>query len=430
MTETVGDAVATPATAKPAAAAGVVTGAAARRGADGVPTRTDQAPLRAPSRTVPAPSPAVRPVPSDPAAGRHRVAFVIEALTVGGAERMVVAMANAFVADGVDVHVVCLAHAGELAAELGPAVRLHVLGKRPGIDVRLPPRLRRLMRRIAPDAVNSHLWVANLWTRVSLPGTGLRIVVTEHNRDAWKSAAYRRIDRALVPVTDLMIAVSEDTADFYRTDVGVPARLVHVINNGIDTARYAAGDGAALRRRWAPEGQFLIGTVGRLAAQKNHLRLVEAARRLVDAGHDVRVVIVGEGPERSRIEARVAGLGLDGVVRLTGSRTDVPDVLAALDLFVLSSDREGHPLAALEAQAAGTPVVLTRAGGNADAIARSGARVGGVLADPDARALADAIGALVTDRARLADMAAFARRHALEHFDVRRMVERYASVLG
>ena len=87
----------------------------------------------------------------------------------------------------------------------------------------------------------------------------------------------------------------------------------------------------------------------------NHPRLVDAARRLVDVGHDVRVVIVGEGPERVRIEARVAALGLDGVVRLTGARADVPDVLAALDLFVLSSDREGHPLAALEAQAAGTP---------------------------------------------------------------------------
>ena len=421
MTETVGDAVADPATT-----AGAASVPAARTSSDGATTRSDPSagPAARAART------AARRVPPGPVAGRRRVAFVIEALTVGGAERMVVAMANAFAADGVDVHVVCLARAGELAAELGSAVRLHVLGKRPGIDVRLPPRLRRLMRRIAPDAVNSHLWVANLWTRVSLPGTGLRIVVTEHNRDAWKSAGYRRIDRALVPVTDLMIAVSEDTAEFYRTDVGVPARLVRVINNGIDTGRYAAGDGAALRRRWAPDGQFLVGTVGRLAAQKNHLRLVDAARRLVDAGHDVRVVIVGEGPERPRIEARVAELGLDGVVRLTGSRTDVPDVLAALDLFVLSSDREGHPLAALEAQAAGTPVVLTRAGGNADAIARSGARVGGVLADPDARALADAVGSLAADRARLADMAAFARLHALEHFDVRRMVERYASVLG
>ena len=361
---------------------------------------------------------------------RRRLVFVIEALTVGGAERMVVAMANAFEADGSEVHVVCLTAPGELAAELVPAVRLHVLGKRPGVDARLVPRLRALLRKIEPDAVNSHLWVANLWTRVSLAGTGLRIVVTEHNRDVWKSALYRGIDRLLVPVTDLMVAVSEDTADFYRRRVGIPARLVHVINNGIDTARYGDGDGAALRALWAPEGQFLIGSVGRLAEAKNYLRLVAAARRLVDAGHAPRVVIVGEGPERERIEAAVREHGLEGVVILAGGRSDIPDALAAFDLFVLSSDREGHPLAALEAQAAGTPVVLTRAGGNADAVARDGARVGGVLADPDAASLADAVGALMSDRERLAEMAGFARRHALEHFDTRHMVDSYASVLG
>ena len=391
---------------------------------------TDTPASRPPNARMPAGTRVPDAAPSPRAADPRRLAFVIEELSVGGAERMVVAMANAFEAGGVEVHVVCLALPGELAADLAPGVRLHVLGKRPGIDAALVPKLRSLLRGIEPDAVNSHLWVANLWTRLSLAGTGLRIVVTEHNRDVWKSSLYRGIDRLLVPVTDLMVAVSEDTADFYRRRVGIPARLVHVINNGIDTARYAGGDGAALRARWAPDGQFLIGSVGRLAEAKNHVRLVDAARRLVDAGHDVRVVIVGEGPERERIEAAVRERALEGVVILAGGRSDIPDALAAFDLFVLSSDREGHPLAALEAQAAGTPVVLTRAGGNADAIARDGALVGGVLADPDPASLAQAIGALVSDRGRLADMAGFARRHALEHFDTRRMVDGYASVLG
>ena len=397
---------------------------------DTVTARPDSAPVR-PSGPPPSGPPSAGPSRPGPAsAATGPVAFVIEALTVGGAERMVVAMANAFAADGVETHVVCLAHAGELAAELEPEVRLHVLGKRPGVDLPLVPRLRRLLRRIGPAAVNSHLWDANLWTRLALAGTGLRVVVTEHNRDVWKSGLYRRIDRALVPVTDLMVAVSADTADFYRSDVGVPERLVHVINNGIDAERYAAGDGRALRALWAPDGEFLIGTVGRLAEAKNHARLVEAVRLLVDAGHRVRAVIVGEGPERERTEAAVREHGLEAVVLLAGARSDVPDVLAALDLFVLSSDREGHPLAALEAQAAGTPVVLTRAGGNADAIASHDGLAGGALADPDAASLARVIGELAADPERLAEMSAFARAHALEHFDTRRMVERYAAVLG
>ena len=362
-----------------------------------------------------------------PVAPPRRLAFVIEALTVGGAERMLVALANGFARAGDEVHVVCLAAPGELAAELAPEVDLHLLGKRRGIDPPLVPRLRRLLARLRPDAVNSHLWVANFWSRLALAGTGTRIVVTEHSRDAWKSGLYRGLDRALVPFTDALVAVSGDTADFYRREIGVPEALVHVINNGVDTARYATGEGRALRARWEPTGtRLLLGTVGRLVPAKNHVRLLEALRLGLDRGHRLALVVVGDGPEAVRVEAAVARLGLGQAVTLAGPSRDVPDALAALDLFVLSSDREGHPLAILEAQAAGVPVVAVRAGGTAEALARYGAATGGVLVEPDARALADAICALDADRASLARMGAFARRHAARNFDTRHMIEAYA----
>ena len=100
-------------------------------------------------------------------------------------------------------------------------------------------------------------------------------------------------------------------------------------------------------------------------------------------------------------------------------------MLAALDLFVLSSDREGHPLTALEAQAAGTPVVLTDAGGSADAIAQSGSQLGGLLVEKDSVALADGIAGLVGDLSKLSDMSEFAQLYALEHFDLQHMVDQY-----
>ena len=367
---------------------------------------------------------------ADSPADRPRVAFVIEALTVGGAERLLVAMANSLARRGWDVHVICLTRAGELAAELELDVRLHVLGKRPGVDPRLPPRLRRLVRRIRPRTINSHLWVANFWTRASLVGTGVPIVVTEHNRDSWKPLHYRLIDRALATLTRTLVAVSEDTARFYRDDVGIRPGLVRVINNGIDTRRYADGDGAALRARWAPDGEFLIGSVGRLVPQKNHARLLEMMSRLRDGGTSrSRLVIVGDGPEREALERRVAELGLDGAVVLAGQRDDVPDVLAAFDVLVLSSDREGHPLTALEAQAAGTPVVLTDVGGSADAVAREGEERGGFLVEASAEALADAVRRLIEEPDLRARMSAFAQRHALAHFDQEHMIERYAALL-
>lgn len=111
------------------------------------------------------------------------IAFCIEVLTVGGAEQMVVAMANQFIARDWQVHMICLTKEGELATELHSDVALHVLNKKPGVDLRLPRRLRALIKGINPTAVNSHLWTANLWTRLSLLGSVIPVVVTEHSRD-------------------------------------------------------------------------------------------------------------------------------------------------------------------------------------------------------------------------------------------------------
>ncbi len=359
---------------------------------------------------------------------RRRLVFVIEALTVGGAERMVVDLANEFVARGDLVSVICLTSKGELAASLVADVSVFLLNKKPGADIGVIKRLRDLVLEQNATVVNSHLWTANLWTRLALIRSGIPVVVTEHNRDVWKRGHNKFIDRALSHVTARLIAVSEDTADFYRQDVGVNKRLVTVVNNGVDTTRYAAGKGDSLKAQLASHNELLIGTVGRMAAQKNHPRLVHAAAILKAQGLPVRVVIAGDGPERAHTEASVAEHDVADCVTLLGERSDIPDLLAALDIFVLSSDREGHPLSALEAQSAGTPVVLTNAGGSADAIARSSGHCGGLLVEKTAEAIAAAIAELADDRSRLHAMARFASTHAAAHFDKQTMIDRYSEI--
>lgn len=359
---------------------------------------------------------------------RRRLMFVIEALTVGGAEQMVVDLANEFVRRGDVVHVVCLTKLGELADQLSPDVALHVLNKKPGVDFRTSLRLRALARKYSVDVVNSHLWTANLWSRVALVASGIPVVVTEHNRDVWKKFHNRTIDRILSRTTARMITVSKDTASFYTDDVGVANHLITVVHNGIDTTVYSSGNGAALRAQLAANGEFLIGTVGRLAEQKNHIRLIEAAGILCSSGKSVRVVIAGEGPERQACEDRIAELKLENCVSLLGERKDIPDLLDALDVFVLSSDREGHPLSALEAQSAGTPVVLTDAGGSAEAVSRKGEEVGGMLVERSAAALAECLGQLESAPETLKAMSDFAQKHAAKHFDKSLMIDRYSDI--
>lgn len=353
---------------------------------------------------------------------------MIEALTVGGAERMVVDLANELSSRGDQVSVVCLTTRGELADSLSADVTLSVLHKKSGADVSIVKRLRSLVVSQNATVVNSHLWTANLWTRLALFRTGIPIVATEHNRDIWKRGYNKLIDRLLSHVTARLIAVSEDTADFYRHDIGVNKDLVTVVNNGVDTRRYAAGNGDRLRAELVSHDELLIGTVGRLAEQKNHPRLVHAAAILKARGVPVRVVIAGEGPDRERTEASILEHDVTDCVTLLGERSDIPDLLAALDVFVLSSDREGHPLSALEAQSAGTPVVLTMAGGSADAIAASPGRSGGVLVEKSPEAIAAAIADLANDRARLRDMSSFASQYAATHFDKQVMIDGYSDI--
>ncbi len=361
--------------------------------------------------------------------GEHKcVVFCIEALTIGGAEQMMVAMANRFVDRDWQVHVVCLTEAGDLAVNLSDSVQLHVLEKQPGFDKSLPSKLRKLIRSINPSVINSHLWVANLWTRVSLLGLRIPTVVTEHSRDYWKPWHYRFIDRLLSRVTFKLVAVSNDTAQFYREDVGIDKDLVTVINNGVDTQKYAAGNGEMLRQQWRNDHQLLLGTVGRMVPAKNHLRLLDMAGMLRDDDIHFKLVIAGDGPERDTIEKGIAQRRLSEQVVLLGSRNDIPDILSALDLFVLSSDREGHPLTALESQAAGTPVLLTNAGGSADAIAIDGDQRGGLLVAKQARDLAQAVKMFVSDENSLSHMAEFAQRHALAHFDTEHMVDQYENL--
>lgn len=359
---------------------------------------------------------------------RRKLMFVIEALTVGGAEQMVVDLANEFAHRGDSVTVVCLTKFGDLAGSLASGISLVTLNKSPGIDFSVSRKLRALAIHHRIDVVNSHLWTANLWTRIALVKSGIPVVATEHNRDVWKKVHNRIIDRVLSHATAKLIAVSEDTADYYRQEVGVKSSLIAVVNNGVDTARYAAGEGLHLRESLADEADFLVGSVGRLAKAKNHPRLVAAADLLKQQGIPVRLVIAGEGPERAVTEAEISKRDLHDCVSLLGSRSDVPDILAALDVFVLSSDREGHPLSALEAQAAGTPVVLTNAGGSADAVSRSEEGRGGILVECTAEAIAESLHHLATHPEELAAMGVFAKAYAVKHYDKRLMIDRYSDL--
>ena len=199
------------------------------------------------------------------------------------------------------------------------------------------------------------------------------------------------------------IAVSRHVAGRLRDRLGVSGRRIVVIPNAVEPKAPQPRDDALRARLGAGEDRALVLTVARLEAQKGITHLLDAAAMLPD----VIFAIAGEGPERERLVAKAALLGVTERVRWLGHRDDVPSLLAAADVFVLPSLNEGLPLAAMEAMLAGVPIVAADAGGTGE-IVHDG--VTGLLVPPgDPRALGESIRALLSDREHAARLASAGR---------------------
>lgn len=236
----------------------------------------------------------------------------------------------------------------------------------------------------------------------------MRLVTTVHGYvlDTRRSRLYRRLDRLLLPWYERVIGVSADLCQFARR-CGVPPRKVLFLENGIDASAYARRRSTREARAAVglPPAGVLVGAIGRLSPEKGFDVLIRAAHSL---GGDVRLVIVGDGPERPSLERLIADLGLGDRVTLAGWRTDVRAYFEALDVFALSSRREGLPNVLLEAMAVGVPVVATSVNG-VPAVVTDGVNGRLVPAD-DVSALAAALRDVMSNPAAAAGFVADGRR--------------------
>jgi len=323
-------------------------------------------------------------------------------MSVGGAEQLVVAFAHGLDERGHEVLV--SGPPGVLDADLSPGIERMTYpgrGRSPLGVAETVVRLAAGMRRFRPDVVhaaNVRVTVeAGVAARLAFGPRRPTVVATFHGVAA---SEYRHAAR-LFRAADAVACVSEDLASGLRAE-GFPSARLRVIPN---VARPPAAPAQDLGDR------PLVVAVGRLVAQKNHRRLLDAIALVPDA----QLLIVGDGPLRGELEARVRELGLGDRVRLAGLRLDAPAIIAAADAVVFSSDWEGQAVAALEALAAGTPVVSTPAQGMA-ALLGSGA--GLVAPSMEAADLAACIREVIADPVRRKAMgeagrALVAERHAL-----------------
>ncbi|HEX6272187.1 MAG TPA: glycosyltransferase [Polyangiaceae bacterium] len=299
------------------------------------------------------------------------IAHVLSSFGLGGQEKVALDLATKQRHAGHFVMAVSLAAPpeGPIAPEFRRAgVRAETVAKGDGVDASLPVRLAALLRAEHVDVVHTHNPHALIY---GAPAAGLAraaIVHTKHgaNPDVARRRWLRRVASTLV---DACVAVTPTLAAMARRDQDCNPELLHVIPNGIDMRRFAPRAEARRRIRTElgiPEDAWVVGTVGRLAPEKDHGLLIDAMAPLLDERR--HLVIVGDGSERDALRKRVDGTLRGAYVHLTGARDDVESLLAAFDTFVLSSKTEGLPLVLLEAMATELPVVSSSVGGIPDVI--------------------------------------------------------------
>jgi glycosyltransferase involved in cell wall biosynthesis len=350
-----------------------------------------------------------------------RVGHLIKGLGRGGAERLLVQLARAH-GPGIELAVGYFlpwkdALVGELEAA-GCQVTCFDARSPAGMVARFPA-VAAWLRDDGVDLVHAHLPLAGVVARLAGRRAGVPVVYTEHNLLERYHPLTRRANLATWRLQRAVVAVSEGVAGSIARHAppGVPVR---VVRNGIEIPADDDDAGRAARAALgiAPDAP-VVGTVAVFRRQKRLDLWLEIARRIAERQPAARFLLVGEGPLRAATEVLAARLGLGGRALFAGQREDVRPYLAALDVYLMSSEFEGLPLALLEAMAAGRAVVATAVGGVPEAIADGESGV--VRAFGDVAGLAAAAAGLLADPARRAALGAAARRRVAERFGIRRM---------
>jgi glycosyltransferase involved in cell wall biosynthesis len=360
-----------------------------------------------------------------------KVVYVINSLGVGGAERVLCDLVTGLDSQRFQAEVICLYSAGKFSEHLKSAnIPVRVLG----LNRRFVPRnwLKTWLglRHARADVIHTHM-PESAW--YGLPaGYCHRIPVRiSHLHSVYLrwSVKARTLDRAVRASATLSVACSTAVRDAAR-GLGYADAKLKVIPNGVDVARFSNPPGRAAARRSLelPQDDPILISVASLHEHKGHAHLLDAMARVPGEFPQARLLLVGKVPEgrSAALQESVDRLGLRDAVRFLGRREDVPLLLAASDVFVMPSLREGFPVALLEAGAAGLPAVASSVGGIPEIVDDG---VTGLLVPPrDHARLADAALGLLRDPSRMQSMGGAARRRVNGRFVLQETVRQLEQV--
>jgi glycosyltransferase involved in cell wall biosynthesis len=357
------------------------------------------------------------------------IGLLLESDGPGGAEVVVLTLATGLVAAGCRVLVVVpeggVGWLGSRCAERG--IPTATFRFRSAVDPGCLHGLIGLIRGHRLDLVHSHEFTLSVYGAAAAAATGRPHLTTIHGRGVFMERLRNRIAlRWAFRRSAARVAVSRATAEWLAAGLGIPSARLEVVTNGVEEPRSSGVDPRAAFGVSA--GDVLLLAVGNLYPVKGHRFLLEALGRLRRSRPDLSwaLVVAGEGAERAALASQAAAEGIADRVQLLGHRLDVPDLLAAADLFVLPSLSEGTPMSLLEAMLAGKAVVVSAVGGIPDVL---GPDASGIQVPPaDVVALTEALERTIADPELRGRLGREAQRRGREHYRAEIMVKRYLSL--
>jgi len=366
------------------------------------------------------------------------VAHVIHHLVIGGLENGLVNLINRMPASRYRHAIVCMTRYSDFRNRIqNPTVEVFALNRRDGSDWPARVELFRLIRRLKPAIVHSRgMSGLDSMLPAMLNGVSARIH-GEHGRDMddlngtnLKAQWVRRLHR---PFISHYIALSKDLKSYLEKKIRVPERRITQIYNGVDCQYFRpalSGRAPLPESGFANDTSFIIGTVGRMQAVKDQVNLTKAfillATLLPEKKHQLRLVIVGDGPLWAQCGRLLDVAGLRHLAWLPGARDDVADLMRGMDLFILPSLAEGISNTILEAMACGLPVIATQVGGNPELVEEG--ITGNLIPAADPGALAEAMIPYLLIPGLCANRGRAGRIRTESQFSIESMVDSYMRV--
>lgn len=358
-----------------------------------------------------------------------RVLFLLTSMPVGGAETLLANLMRRMNRTRFSPELACLKEFGPLGEEIAaefPASQ-HFLSSK--YDLRVLPRLARHLRGRMDALVTVGAGDKMFWGRLAAHWARTPVVLSALHSTGWPDGL-GRLNRCLTRWTDAFIAVAPDHGRYLIEREKLPADKVRVIPNGIDTTRFAFDGGAAFAIRHElnlPDQAPLCGIVAALRPEKNHPLFLKMARRVLQQVPTAHFVIVGDGPTLPDLRKLAAEFEIASNVHFLGTRSDIPRVLSALNVFCLTSHNEANPVSILEALSVQVPVVATNVGSVSATVQPQ--RTGFLVPPGDEVVFADSVVQLIQNPAKAREFGKWGREEVARHWSLDRMVRGYEQLI-